>query len=231
MHACIHSSRHDSRQLLSGLTPCRGPVRLSCCVACGRPTLFITDITLCIFAMQMPTRGLIVNDGTGSDYGDWSSSSSDAEDASAACEQPQAQPAQQQAAGEQAGNADLGNGCEAAAVTPPALQPLVPEPASQGHRSAPAYNSNHADSCSDSSSDSSSDSNSTGASDACPRDLRPWPIRFPVLYEEMSAVIQRLGGSVVPKLNWSCPVDALWINPSTTLACSNPEQVSFLCVG
>ena len=178
--------------------------------------------------MQMPTRGLVINDGTGSDYGDWSSSSSDAEDASAACAQPQAQPAQQQqAAGEHAGNTDVGNGCEAAAAAAPALQPPVPEPASQGHRSAPADNGDRSDSYSS----SSSDSNSTGESYLGPRDLRPWPVRFPALYEEMLAVIQRLGGSVVPKLNWSCPVDALWINPSTTLACSNPEQVLRLSVG
>lgn len=53
----------------------------------------------------------------------------------------------------------------------------------------------------------------------------PWPERFPDLHRRMAEAIQELGGCVVPKLNWSCPSDATWVNPSTTLACSNAGQV------
>jgi len=31
---------------------------------------------------------------------------------------------------------------------------------------------------------------------------------------------------VVPKLNWSCPSDATWVNPLSSLACANADQVS-----
>lgn len=37
--------------------------------------------------------------------------------------------------------------------------------------------------------------------------------------------LQRLGGKVVPKLNWSCPRDATWINPCNSLACTNADEV------
>jgi len=30
---------------------------------------------------------------------------------------------------------------------------------------------------------------------------------------------------VVPKLNWSCPSDATWVNPLSSLACTNADQV------
>ena len=73
------------------------------------------------------------------------------------------------------------------------------------------------------SSSSSSDGSSGGDSQ---RDLRPWSHRFPDLYRQISAAIEWLGGSgVVPKLNWSCPTDATWVNPSTTLCCTNADQV------
>eukprot|EP00983_Pelagomonas_calceolata_P033428 1047054-Pelagomonas_calceolata.AAC.6 len=40
-------------------------------------------------------------------------------------------------------------------------------------------------------------------------------------------VIARLSvaGHVVPKLNWSCPSDATWVNPLSSLACTNADQV------
>ncbi|GAX75040.1 hypothetical protein CEUSTIGMA_g2484.t1 [Chlamydomonas eustigma] len=70
------------------------------------------------------------------------------------------------------------------------------------------------------------DSDSTASSS---HDTRPWHLRFPDLYQQLSAAIDRVGGSgVIPKLNWSCPSDATWVNPSTTLLCSNPDQVMLM---
>ena len=41
------------------------------------------------------------------------------------------------------------------------------------------------------------------------------------------AAIRELGGNVVPKLNWSCPVDATWASASGT-RCSNADEVLLL---
>lgn len=49
--------------------------------------------------------------------------------------------------------------------------------------------------------------------------------QFPQLMEDMRRAIDELGGCVVPKLNWSCPIDAQWVNPGGVLSCSNAEQV------
>jgi hypothetical protein len=38
------------------------------------------------------------------------------------------------------------------------------------------------------------------------------PISFPELNALIEAAIAKLGGAVVPKLNWSCPKDATWVN-------------------
>ena len=54
----------------------------------------------------------------------------------------------------------------------------------------------------------------------------PWSERFPEVRERIAAAIAQLGGQVVPKLNWSCPSDATWLNPAATLACGNAEQVT-----
>ena len=53
------------------------------------------------------------------------------------------------------------------------------------------------------------------------------PVRGrPEVRERIAAAIAQLGGQVVPKLNWSCPSDATWLNPAATLACGNAEQVT-----
>lgn len=45
--------------------------------------------------------------------------------------------------------------------------------------------------------------------------------------QQVNAAIQSLGGKVVPKLNWSAPMDALWISP-TGLSCQNADEVLLL---
>jgi len=37
--------------------------------------------------------------------------------------------------------------------------------------------------------------------------------------------IEELGGAVVPRLNWSCPKDATWLNPWKTLKCTNADEI------
>lgn len=50
---------------------------------------------------------------------------------------------------------------------------------------------------------------------------------LPDLKHAISAAILELGGAVVPKLNWSCPVDATWASASGT-RCSNADEVLLL---
>ncbi|KAG1670189.1 hypothetical protein FOA52_014965 [Chlamydomonas sp. UWO 241] len=73
---------------------------------------------------------------------------------------------------------------------------------------------------------SSSSSSDCGSSSAAPApDSTPWAVRFPELHASMCAAIDSLGGRVVPRLNWSCPTDAAWVNPNGTLDCDNADQV------
>ena len=50
---------------------------------------------------------------------------------------------------------------------------------------------------------------------------------FPELNHKIEAAIQQLGGAVVPKLNWSCPKDAVWMNGGT-LKCETVGDVYLL---
>ena len=58
-------------------------------------------------------------------------------------------------------------------------------------------------------------------------DQPPKQFSFPLLTEQMEAAIQSLGGSVVPKLNWSAPKDATWMNGGS-LKCKTPGDVYLL---
>mmetsp|Transcript_7753 Transcript_7753/g.9715 ORF Transcript_7753/g.9715 Transcript_7753/m.9715 type:complete len:460 (+) Transcript_7753:42-1421(+) len=50
---------------------------------------------------------------------------------------------------------------------------------------------------------------------------------FPELTQSIANAIRKLGGSVVPKLNWSCPKDAAWVN-GNSLKCTTPGDVYVL---
>lgn len=52
------------------------------------------------------------------------------------------------------------------------------------------------------------------------QDLQP-------LKSQIATAIEQLGGQVMPKLNWSAPVDATWISPDG-LRCTNPDEVLLL---
>ncbi|CAI5466883.1 unnamed protein product [Closterium sp. Yama58-4] len=51
---------------------------------------------------------------------------------------------------------------------------------------------------------------------------------FPVLEAAVDAAIARLGGFVLPKLNWSCPKDVGWLSTTGTPKCSNAQEVFLL---
>lgn len=42
---------------------------------------------------------------------------------------------------------------------------------------------------------------------------------------EINAAINRLGGAVSPKMNWSCPKDAVWVSTGSTHRCTNADEV------
>lgn len=69
-------------------------------------------------------------------------------------------------------------------------------------------------------SDSDSDSGSEG-SEYQARD-------FSRLDEKIREVIEKYGGDVFPKLDWSAPRDAAWILPGQTLKCTTPADVYLL---
>ena len=50
---------------------------------------------------------------------------------------------------------------------------------------------------------------------------------FPQLNQDIAAAIESLGGDVIPKLNWSTPKDATWVNEGT-LKCRTPGDVYLL---
>lgn len=50
---------------------------------------------------------------------------------------------------------------------------------------------------------------------------------FPELDRRIEAEIQALGGAVIPKLNWSAPKDAIWVNAGTLL-CKTPGDIYLL---
>lgn len=48
------------------------------------------------------------------------------------------------------------------------------------------------------------------------------------LHERIKATIAELGGSVVPKLNWSAPKDATWISATNSMECQVPNDIYLL---
>ena len=48
--------------------------------------------------------------------------------------------------------------------------------------------------------------------------------RFPDLHDQILDSIRRLGGCVVPKLNWTVPTDAIWIS-ANTLKCTSADDI------
>lgn len=53
-------------------------------------------------------------------------------------------------------------------------------------------------------------------------------LKFKELHREIRQSIKDLGGSVVPKLNWSAPKDAVWISLTNSLKCTTPSEIYLL---
>ncbi|KAK4550604.1 hypothetical protein LTR36_000183 [Oleoguttula mirabilis] len=47
-------------------------------------------------------------------------------------------------------------------------------------------------------------------------------------HDAIKSVIADLGGKVVPKLNWSAPKDATWINATNSMECRSPNDIYLL---
>jgi hypothetical protein len=71
-------------------------------------------------------------------------------------------------------------------------------------------------------SSSDEDENDDSGAESGPRQFS-----FPNLNAQIQDAIQQLGGSVIPKLNWSCPKDATWVN-NGSLKCQTPGDVYLL---
>ena len=48
------------------------------------------------------------------------------------------------------------------------------------------------------------------------------------IHQKIKSTITELGGSVVPKLNWSAPKDATWISATNSMECRTPDDVYLL---
>ncbi|KAF8457951.1 D123-domain-containing protein [Terfezia claveryi] len=53
-------------------------------------------------------------------------------------------------------------------------------------------------------------------------------LRFPETHSQITTTISSLGGKVFPKLNWSAPKDAAWINPTKSLECCSASDIYLL---
>jgi hypothetical protein len=63
------------------------------------------------------------------------------------------------------------------------------------------------------------------SSSSTPPPARPPPPSAAALAPAVDAAIARLGGRVLPKLNWSAPLDAAWMVPNNCIACENADEV------
>lgn len=70
----------------------------------------------------------------------------------------------------------------------------------------------------------SSTDNVSEASDSTEADNDP-SAAWREIHESVKATITDLGGKVVPKLNWSAPKDATWINPTNSMECRSPGDI------
>lgn len=48
------------------------------------------------------------------------------------------------------------------------------------------------------------------------------------MHQKIKSTISELGGSVMPKLNWSAPKDATWISATNSMTCTTPNDIYLL---
>ena len=51
---------------------------------------------------------------------------------------------------------------------------------------------------------------------------------WPDVHQKIKSTISELGGSIMPKLNWSAPKDATWISATNSMACTTPNDIYLL---
>ena len=51
---------------------------------------------------------------------------------------------------------------------------------------------------------------------------------WPDVHQKIKSTISELGGSVMPKLNWSAPKDATWLSATNSIACTTPNDIYLL---
>lgn len=73
---------------------------------------------------------------------------------------------------------------------------------------------------------SSAENNSDGDGDD--DDDNDPSLQWEDVHEAIQATIRELGGTVVPKLNWSAPKDATWIAATNSLECRTPNDIYLL---
>lgn len=76
-------------------------------------------------------------------------------------------------------------------------------------------------------SDSGIFSGNDNASEASDEDNDP-SVEWRSIHENVISTIAELGGKVVPKLNWSAPKDATWINATNSMDCQSPNDIYLL---
>ncbi|KAL8782561.1 MAG: hypothetical protein Q9213_005286 [Squamulea squamosa] len=52
--------------------------------------------------------------------------------------------------------------------------------------------------------------------------------QWPEIHQKIQSTITELGGNVVPKLNWSAPKDATWMNATNSMECRSANDVYLL---
>ncbi|CAD7700352.1 unnamed protein product [Ostreobium quekettii] len=77
---------------------------------------------------------------------------------------------------------------------------------------------------------STSEEESTDGSEGEDSDarVRDYQQEFSSLLADVNSAIEELGGKVAPKLNWSAPLDAVWMLPGRSLKCENADEVVML---
>jgi hypothetical protein len=77
-------------------------------------------------------------------------------------------------------------------------------------------------------SESENEGNGSDAGGSCDDGGQPTKPKFDAIVESMNKAIEELGGEAFPKLMWSCPRDATWINAGENIRCVSAADVIML---
>ncbi|KAL8813058.1 MAG: hypothetical protein Q9223_007140 [Gallowayella weberi] len=70
---------------------------------------------------------------------------------------------------------------------------------------------------------SNSTSDTSDAEDSDAEDPDP-STQWPEIHAKITSTIAELGGNIIPKLNWSAPKDATWINATNSMECKSAND-------